>query len=499
MGKYRPLNKNYLEVFLIVLILGVGLYVRLLNLHYPFQNLEASKDYLVARHIVYFGEVPTVGPWNSLLTGAFRNSPLYYYILAAIVFVQDSLLAISIVNIVLQIAAAFFIYLTGRYLFSSATGLLAAFLFTTSAINLVQSGEMWQPYLMQSFVSFAYALFALGLAKKEVRFVYFGSAIFAVSGALHNSAYPLFPVVLLAAYFSAKKKRLRSIIVSSTIFFVTLLVFYLPNIYTYFKEDLEMQFVNSLQGLTLESFWTNVELLVSALYKPKGLSGLPMITLFLAGVALLRSKVRERALILSIFGAILIIPLSLSSSGIAAHLHYFAPVFGLSFIFVVEVVRGALGRSWLFFPLSVAALYYLGILNFDHSRNLRPLPYETEQNALKITDLLAQEIETEKEKRKDKNYTFFNIEFFYPQDPKVGLNAFFWVNLEKRLGEKFTVVGNFNNGFEVANRDEFVFIVCKDYQNNVQACTNRAKGYKVEKKLFDEKPFVIYTAVKEPS
>lgn len=59
------------------ILLLIGLYLRLANLHYPINNPETYRDYLVANHMITHNEYPLTGPWNGVL-GPIKNSPLYY-------------------------------------------------------------------------------------------------------------------------------------------------------------------------------------------------------------------------------------------------------------------------------------------------------------------------------------------------------------------------------------------------------------------------------------
>lgn len=183
-----------------VLIIALG-YWFLLETNYIggyFLPPDMYRDFLVARNIALHGQWVWLGPWN----GVFDSfaSPLYNYILALPLLFSARLVVLSILNIAWQLVGALFLYVTGKKLFSTTTGVVAVLLYVAQRSVLQQGLWVFQPFVMIPFLYAAYACLSIAYRDKKFSFLLFAGALIAVAGAVHNSALTMLPVFFVAGY-----------------------------------------------------------------------------------------------------------------------------------------------------------------------------------------------------------------------------------------------------------------------------------------------------------
>ena len=114
---------------LLVVLLLVGFFIKISVLSYPIDE-DASREYLISHHIYAYKEFLLTGTLNTI--GYSLNSPLFNYILALFLIIEDSIFSFGLINIFFQIFTIIIIYLIAKNLFSSRTALIASTLFIFS-------------------------------------------------------------------------------------------------------------------------------------------------------------------------------------------------------------------------------------------------------------------------------------------------------------------------------------------------------------------------------
>lgn len=182
---------------ILLLIILAGFILRALYLDYPLSDIfwwgDGSRDFLVASHIVKYGEFPSTGPYNLLATVGINNSPVYFYVLAALLTPFNHPLTLSFFNIILQTISLILVYLIARIMFGRGAGLLASSIFAFNPQIIKQSEYIWQPYLMQPV-----ALLALYLLLRGLKVRSYLTLLFAFL--LHSSVFP-WALVMLSKIF----------------------------------------------------------------------------------------------------------------------------------------------------------------------------------------------------------------------------------------------------------------------------------------------------------
>lgn len=218
--------------FLVGVLIFLGVILRLdtfLSSNASVGHVDPNRDFLIAQQIVNYGEWPLTGPDGH--TGANANSPFYYYFLALIIFLfGNSLLTLSIVNLLIQCVSLPLVYLTARRFFGLPTALLSLFLFSTLSIFTNQAEHIWQPNIMH-FLLIATLFFLSGYYHNRSKIdLYLAILFFALTTVTHNAALALIPsfvlgIVLLQRYWGDVGKKY---FISIAFFILCELILFLP-------------------------------------------------------------------------------------------------------------------------------------------------------------------------------------------------------------------------------------------------------------------------------
>lgn len=156
--KYRRhigiLVHKHRELILLVIIFGIGLWFRLSNISlyvWQLMGYDESRDMLVARHIVEYGDTVWRGPFASGSLNLLMNSPAYYYFMAALWFVGRSSVAMLALWSLLLASIMYLGYRLGTYMWDSKLGIIIAMLFAVQPTLVSNSRHISQPYLLPFF------------------------------------------------------------------------------------------------------------------------------------------------------------------------------------------------------------------------------------------------------------------------------------------------------------------------------------------------------------
>ncbi len=194
-------------LFLLAVILRVFQFVQP-EVPHEWQQLsdgDANGDYLIADHMVRYGEFPINGPDG--LFGSYWVSPAYFYLLTTPLWIVNNVKFMHLFNLVLQILGLVAFYFLAKTLFGKDTALFAFALFGLSSAAIWQSYIAWQPYTMHPFVISSYLLLALGYRRKSVFLVASGVSVFILSVALHYSVLAAAPAYIILAVLALRSMK----------------------------------------------------------------------------------------------------------------------------------------------------------------------------------------------------------------------------------------------------------------------------------------------------
>ncbi|MEK7561231.1 MAG: hypothetical protein AAB539_04755 [Patescibacteria group bacterium] len=192
-----------IALFIIVLAVGALLRVDAFRLPYYQYNYDYNRDYLVAHHMVQYGEHPLTGPMGQL--GTILPSPAYFYFLALPLLIKDDIIFLGIFNVLLQIAAVILIYLLAKELFGRKTAIVAMTIFAFSQKILEQSLFLWAPHVMQPFALLSYVLLLMSHYRKSVGLLFSGIGVFLFAMTLHYSVLAAAPIFFYGVHLALRR------------------------------------------------------------------------------------------------------------------------------------------------------------------------------------------------------------------------------------------------------------------------------------------------------
>lgn len=152
--------------YFFISIIFIALVLRVSGFVYPHYYEDTNRDYLIAYHIVTYHEFPLNGPFGQL-----PNSPLYYYLIAAFLLVNDSFLFLNYINIVLQLCFIWGVYIVSRNLFGMPTARIATLLAAVSQAVIQQSFFIWTPHVMQVFLMMSFVCLSFAYRMRSYKFL----------------------------------------------------------------------------------------------------------------------------------------------------------------------------------------------------------------------------------------------------------------------------------------------------------------------------------------
>ncbi len=521
MDSVKSFLKLHIFDILALGIIAVSLVFSIRALEYPIIQYESNRDYLVAHHIKVYAESPQFGPWNGFSYNQIKNSPVYYYILAAILYIRDSLMFLGLFNVYAQLLVIGAIYLLGKYLFSPFVGLVAMSLYAFSSQNLSQSSAMWQPYFMAVFLYASYLLLLWAYHKKTAYPAIAGSAMFAFAGAIHNSVFALIPIFTFCVWLVLRPgKNIRNYFLAVGAFTLTLTVVYVPVLLYYLRlpplvgSALTQNFSLGPQSI-LQHVISNFTKLWRMYYQypsynilALSLMGLLLVAVF---TYVMRFKFEPRGKhLLIVIGFIvqMIVLVSLFDSDKIVN-YYFIPVSGLVILVTAEILESFFSLHKAFRVAQVIVIFLLIktiSANFyfadshDHSGRLQ---YTT--NAItEVTKAIHDQAHQIQMQNHYPEPNFFTVQYFVSESEQAMLQANpapLWAPLEKLFNKKFVEISDFEpdgNNFKVSNSNEYLFLVCNHYRHEStdDLCLNannpQLAYYNIIGQLPAPEPFLVY-------
>jgi hypothetical protein len=143
--------KQHRVVVSLLLLSSIALWLRLHNVSSVIWSLAAyddSRDFLVAKHLVEYGQFIWRGPLAASGFNWLLNSPLYYYFLACLWFIFRNPTGTMVGWILITTTVVPLAYLIGKKSLDTTTGLLFALIVAVHPLFVQYSQELFQPHLM---------------------------------------------------------------------------------------------------------------------------------------------------------------------------------------------------------------------------------------------------------------------------------------------------------------------------------------------------------------
>ena len=514
--------KIKLDIFdiLVIILLICILALRVNHISsYLFLYSDSARDYLVAHHIVKFGETVQLGPWN----GIFGNlsTPVYFYFLSLFLTIHDSTFVLQLVNSILQIINVGIIYIFTKKLFSPSTAIIAVLFLVSSYTLSQQAVNFFQPNIMIPFISLICLLLFQSYTNRSFLLLLLTSVVFAFATALHNSAFGFLPLFLISSLciMSKKLKKPTSIwyYLGFLITFLTsLLVLYLPVILKsiYYHGDMQLisigkiinpphQFVANFID-NLSSFLTPF-LFTEEMVNPtlRNIGNLLLLVVVFKGISYLSSPhidLKKKSyivfLILAIFTPILLLSLVQIS---VLRIWYFTAAWSLLMVFIAEILNTSSSRD---LSSRIFKITFISILTYMFSQNITPLYYRGQSYDLTESQahIIINELSVIQRIEKRNSPHFFQLKGYYSDYNEIPYQL--WNILEREYNERFIIVGSSKadrTRFKSLNSNDYTFLICHytfRRSDSAEQCLNGFeklyKEYLFIKKIDDAPDYDIY-------
>lgn len=496
--------KNRAEILLVFCILALSflLRLRILDERATYHLNDTHRDYLIASRIATYQEFPLRGP-----AGYTKNllpaSPLYFYLTAGVLWVNASLIALGVWQIVADLLFAIGIYLLARVLFGRLTATLALLFVAFADCYLYLAILPWQHSIAPTSLYFSYLLFSFSYLTKRFDALVGGVALFVVSVAISPSgaiaATPLVGILLFILWRRRVFSTKQIMIACGTGALVAILLFIIPYLVRVRMGTVTTDSWAPGQLLTLwqhagdphvfPRVWERILTFLQFFLPDEIKTQAAAIQLFFIsaiGIALYsalaapKREIRQRLFVL-LAGSILLLGASFFVWSAATFPYYFfVPVLGLCVIAAAHVIAELLRvktfaakllacilillAAHTFFP-SFQSLVGETVLSLQNKRLFAPRYYPDP-----AIDAISQEIRRIQTDENKEAYDFFEFKTYF-HNPQTDLydeylwdNEHFWIGLEELLGARLVTIDDAQDlGWRPIGpaSKPYIFVVCK--------------------------------------
>lgn len=538
------LPRKHINEIILGIFLFFSLIIRIANFSTEavYANPDGNSYYIVANHIVKYGEWPLVGA-STGYTPELKKSPIWYYFLATLLLIKNDILFLGWVNIFLSLLTILAVYILTRIIFDKNTALIAAVLFSFSDFSYQQAiFYIWDAFTAQNFVILSLLIFILSARKNNYLLLLTGIVIYVLACAIYLSSglFILPAIIFLILYILKKRKRqLRHFIGAFGVLVGVLLVVHLPVFIYSINNNITLDFLKPRKGLIApvdflpelfslfyifwDSYFLNLSKNILSLNNFLFLT--VMGALMNTFLALKRSIKREYYLLILAFilnPLVIIAVFQLNrpfydpqTMPIFGLLRYFLASIVLFIILIADAVNYTFSRNYFLRIIQILIIITLIHISFpslsDSLNNLSGKLYQKRQLIIKnnpAVGAIEKEIYNLKKEEHFSNFNFFQIITF----ARVGSKSFvydapsFWVSLERDLNSKLVKIDNKSIWtYKPIGGDQIIFLICQGYSSTadeknecVEPFKNDRADYSIIKQIYSGSPYSIHLSKKIP-
>lgn len=482
---------------IVLTALLVSFILRINRLDYPISGTfawgDGTRDFLVASHIIKFGELPAIGPHHSLADhgSKIKNSPLYFYTLALPLLIYNHPLTLGLINIFGQMMGLVLIFLTTKGAFSSTSAAMTIILLSVNPHMISQSDYIWQPHLMLPIALLSLYLLVKAGFKKSYQLLFFSLMTACLAFAIHNSAFPWLAFFLVVSFLICKKRgqyvKWFGLILSVLLI---LLILYSPVMLS--SDNIRNLPTQSLNGY-LGNLNNNLEAIAKVFYINKLLILLILLT------ALLYNRYNRRNPVMVLTIVLFLLPLLSASFFNKIRVHY---LILSTYVFVILVATSLdylKPKAFKLLFLFLTVWIFSG--NWQFIKDIKN-PFENLKLIDEITTKVAVSLDQIKQEENYTKYDFFQVKSYAVDEDTFDypvLDTLFLVPLEMRLKVKLAMVSSdspFNH--EQVNKKDYLLLFClnpKQYHSS--DCTEpflKKENYYIVKPLYTREGISLYLA-----
>lgn len=221
-------NNKIFKITIITVALIYGTFFRLYGLpnQSEFQGDE-GRDLLIANHLVDTRSNPKIGPPLSI--GVY-SPPSYYQLLKIFYRLSPKPENIVLFFTLMNFIGIGLIYFLTNIEYGSKVSLISLILSSISNEIIITSRNIWQPWPLFLFTSLSIFLLYISIKRKNLTILIFSIVMYFFTTSIHPSALLLIFFFYYNSYKIIKTKYKHPIFLTSLLFVVIFLLFFLPTI-----------------------------------------------------------------------------------------------------------------------------------------------------------------------------------------------------------------------------------------------------------------------------
>lgn len=246
-------------------IVFIAAFLRLYRIDTALFTIDEPLLFRMARDAIVYGLWPITSNRSNLRS---LHPPLSVYLFMIPAAISANPLWAEVMVGLLNVAAVCLAYFFTRRYYGRLTATLTALLYSTSALAIFESRDIWQPNLLPFFtILFLFMLFS-GVV--DLRKGWFAPALvlLGILYQLHESAVFLVIPLFLAIIFAFKTIRPRDIVIATIVLSILFMPFIYWNFVSHFSDEKILNTVAQKKGLTDNSAFQFYERFLSPYIKP---------------------------------------------------------------------------------------------------------------------------------------------------------------------------------------------------------------------------------------
>jgi hypothetical protein len=435
----------------------------------PYGLEDGNTEYLIAHHIVHYGEFPLAGEIPSGFT-KIHHSPFNFYFLAFFLLIYDSLYTLSVINFLLQITSLICIGIISYFLFGKKTTLLSLTLFGLNPQNILTASYSWQPYYSQPFIVITGLFLVLSFIKKNLFYVYIASFLFCTSCAIYFPNIFFMPMFILTIFLLLYKQirvtPLTYFIVAGEVF-IFLILYFFGSIYAYVQDPhmfSSMYHISISANSLLKHCFQNIARINFLFFHSSNI----FFNLLIGELLLVAIYLSSKKYLIFILLGFILLPLFFYTYYMADNtvfLRHIIPLFGfLSILFaycITVCFEQRLTKKYFpFCILLVIGIYCFFNIPLIAHPPIRLLQASNNDSMLK-NDKIISVIQTTRKNIHLSSYGFFQVASYNESGRYPYADAMLLVPLEKALHTTLTKVTNDSyTSYVQTGSDQYVLIQC---------------------------------------
>jgi hypothetical protein len=474
--------------WLIFPILVLAFLLRLIYFNNPEYSEDINKDYLIARHaVVYKEDASTIILDDG--NGRYINSPLYFSFLFALISIHDDIYFLGVINILLQTATIYCVYVIACLLFSTPAGILAAALFSMSSLSFDQSTFLWSPRVMQFFLYAAIACFTRGFLLKSKLYLSVGVVLFFIGSIIYPPTLILAPLLLFLFLYMKQTVSLHW-----GFFFMPIILYLLA-----YWQPLMHAFAHTSFPSFSSSLQSGIPFFVGVMWFLQVLSHQPLVhisILFCSMYAISTASKYEKLLFVFCLLTILCV-ITLSSSMASTFMsfqRYATAAYGIYIILASHAIwktfsQLTITRIFLIPYICILIMFFSYPVSIpDLMRRLPEQKNTLFQKQHPFVPKIVEELHTMQNEYEYNNFQFFQVASYKGGKRYLIADAALYAPLEKTLGERLvhlTPLANLH--FEPITKDDVILILCMNPKEAcIQTFQKEHASFRIGKQLFED-------------